>query len=250
MKDHTFEDFADSCCEQISALQESFMISHNINSYERWLFDEDLGVFCFESDDGRNRYFKYTLTGSFSTKTNTWKWSWDNEYMKDSERSKIEKVHAYGVDHGYVKLSTGLIDGDEYTGWTMTSVAAKILHAIGVYRFQEEHLFFYLVFTGVLSEEEYNNLKEKYTVTCGIHGARRPAFVCRHLSKDKYTGFHEPFESDASVDADEELQAWCDECEKVRLREGEWNDVSEAFANIRLICDQCFFVIKAKNSKA
>ena len=246
----TFENFKDGCCQQISAMQDAFVESHDINSYENWFFYENFGVFHFQSNDGRNLYFNYTLAGSFSTKTNTWKWSWDNEYLKESERRDIDKVRVYGLDNGYEQLSTGLIDGDEYTGWAMTSVAAKVLNAIGVYRFPENHLFFYLIFTGVLREEEYNALKEKYTVTCGAHGARRAAFVCQHLNGDTYTGFHEPFESDPLIEADDDYQAWCDECEKVRLREGEWNDVSEGFANIRLICDQCFFQIKARNTRA
>ena len=250
MSASTFETFENECCEQISAMQHAFMESYDINSYEHWFMDNDLGVFRFQSDDGRNLYFKYALVGSFSAKTNTWKWSWDNEYLKESERRDIHKVRAYGVDNGYTQLSTGLIDGDEYTGWAMTSVAAKVLNAIGVYRFPEEHLFFYLIFTGALREDEYNKLKDKYSVTCATHGARRAAFVCQHLNKDTYTGFHEPFESDPQIEEDDDYQAWCDECEKVRLREGEWNDVSEGFAKIRLICDQCFFQIKARNTEA
>lgn len=249
MMAHTFEDFADECCKQISALQESFMNSYGINGYEHWFFDEDLGIFRFQSDDGRNLYFKYAFTGSFSTKTNTWKWSWDNAYMKDSTRRDIDKVKTYGLDNDYKQLFTGLIDGDEYTGWAMTTIAAKLLNAIGVYRFPQEHLFFYLIFTGEISEEAYNHLKEKYTVTCATHGARRAAFVCQHLSADKYTGFHEAFDSDPLVEAEDDYQAWCDACEEVRLQAGEWNEESEAFAKIRLICDQCFFEIKAKNTK-
>jgi hypothetical protein len=243
----TFEIFADECCQQISAMQNSFLESYDMDSYENWFFDKDFGVFHFQSNDGRNLYFNYTLAGSFSTKTNTWKWSWANEYLKDSERRDIEKVRAFGLDKGYTQLFTGLIDGDEYTGWAMTSVAAKVLNAIGVYRFPEDHLFFYFVFTGVVSEEEYTKRKEKYNVTCGAHGARRAAFVCQHLNSYTRTGFHEPFDSDPSIEADDDYQAWCDACEKVRLHEGEWNDVSEGFAKIRLVCDQCFFEIKAKN---
>jgi hypothetical protein len=250
MSPSRFKSFESECCEQISAMQNAFMKSYDINSYEQWFFDNDLGVFHFQSEDGRNLYFKYALVGSFSTKTNTWKWSWDNEYLKESERRDIDKVRAFGLDKGYTQLSTGLIDGDEYTGWGMTSIAATVLNAIGVYRFPEDHLFFYLVFFEALSETEYTALKEKYNVMCRTHGARRAAFVCQHLNRDTYTGFHEPFDSDPLNEADDDYQAWCDECEKVRLREGEWNDVSEGFAKIRLVCDQCFFAIKARNADA
>jgi hypothetical protein len=47
-------------------------------------------------------------------------------------------------------------------------------------------------------------------------------------------GFHTP------DDAADDDQGWCDACERVRAREGEWNDRSEADADIRLICLDCF----------
>jgi hypothetical protein len=49
------------------------------------------------------------------------------------------------------------------------------------------------------------------------------------------------------TDDDDGYQAWCDECEKVRLKEAGLNDVSIAFANIKLVCDQCYFEIKERN---
>jgi hypothetical protein len=82
-------------------------------------------------------------------------------------------------------------------------------------------------------------------VECKNHGLRKAAFVCQHLNKNNKTGFHEPY-SDKS-DPNQELQAWCDECEKVLSAEGEWNDKSESFAKVTLICDACFFEIKHLN---
>jgi hypothetical protein len=46
-------------------------------------------------------------------------------------------------------------------------------------------------------------------------------------------GFHPP------GDAEDDDQAWCDACERVRARAGEWNEPSEAYAEIRLICIDC-----------
>jgi len=241
-----FSQYRDVCVEEISSLQDEFKKVYDLNSYERWSFDEDFGVFHFESDDGRKLYFKYSLVGSFSQKTSTWKWSWDNEHLKLSERRRIDEVKAFGEENEFTSLTTGLIEADEYTGWEMTSIAAKILSAIGAYRFTHEHLTFYVVFNNELTQEQYDNWKE-HAVTCESHGTSRAAFVCQHLNKDTYTGFHEAFESNPLIEPDDDYQAWCDECEKMRLQEGEWNDVSEGFAKIRLICDQCFFEIKRRN---
>lgn len=243
----SFSQYRDMCVEEISSLQDEFKKVYDLNSYDRWSFHEDFGVFDFESDDGRKLYFKYSLVGSFSQKTSTWKWSWDNEHLKRSERRRIDEVKAFGEQNGFISLTTGLIEADEYTGWEMTSIAAKILNAIGAYRFTQEHLTFYVVFNNELTQEQYDNWK-KHAVTCESHGTSRAAFVCQHLNKDSYTGFHEAFESNPLIEPDDDYQAWCDECEKMREQEGEWNDVSEGFAKIRLICDQCFFEIKRRNT--
>lgn len=242
----SFSQYRDKCVAEISYLQEEFIKLYDLNSYERWSFNEDFGVFHFESNDGRTLYFRYSLVGSFSEKTSTWKWSWDNDLIKGSERRRIDEVRLFGEHNEFTNLTKGLIEADEYTGWEMTSISATVLSAIGVYRFTQEHITFYVVFTSELIKEQYDSLKEK-AVTCESHGMSRAAFVCQHLNKDTYTGFHESFESNPLIEPADDYQAWCDDCEKMRLLEGEWNDVSEAFAKIRLICDQCFFEIKRKN---
>ena len=44
----------------------------------------------------------------------------------------------------------------------MTSIASKLLNAIGAYRVPHEHLFIYFIFTNELTQEEYEALKGKY----------------------------------------------------------------------------------------
>jgi len=157
------------------------------------------------------------------------------------------KVKAFGIENNYEALTNGLIDGDEYTGWAMTSISAKLLNAIGMYRAPSDHLFMYFIFTNELSQEEYDFLKDRYII-CEEHDVRRVTFICQHLNKHQYTGFHEAFESDPLIDPDDEdYQAWCDECEKERLKQDGWNDISMALAKIQAVCDKCYFEIKERN---
>ena len=89
-----------------------------------------------------------------------------------------------------------------------------------------------------------NEVKRK-TVECGVHGAEGAAWVCRHLDLDEPVGFVEGYDPD---EPDAELfQAWCAACDEVLAREGEWNDRSEAFAGIRLVCRACYREMKALN---
>jgi hypothetical protein len=166
----SFESFSNDCLKHLTALQDEFMTLYNINSYEHWYYDHGIGAFHFKSDDGRNLYFKYVDVGSYSTKKNTWMWSWINKSTPKHVAKGLEKVKAYGEVNNYNDLSQGLLEnGDEYTGWALTAITAKLLNAIGAYRIPQEHLFIYFVFTNELTQEEYEGLKDKY-VECETHG--------------------------------------------------------------------------------
>ena len=79
-------------------------------------------------------------------------------------------------------------------------------------------------------------------VKCRIHGQSYAAFVCQHLLKCQGLGFFCANDPD-----DPQPDAWCTECEKVRLDEGEWNDTAEAFAKITGLCAVCYDLIKQRN---
>jgi hypothetical protein len=90
-----------------------------------------------------------------------------------------------------------------------------------------------------------DSLNKSSLMECARHGTHRPAFICQHLQFGEGVGFNP---SDEPFDAEWPFQsAWCDECDKVLLREGEWNDVSEGFAKIMLICEGCLEEIRNRN---
>jgi hypothetical protein len=85
-------------------------------------------------------------------------------------------------------------------------------------------------------------MSEKQVVHCGSHGPRRPAYVCRHVVRGSGLGFFTPDEPG------DDLHAWCRACDRVLQACGEWNDESEAYAQIVLICDLCFEAARKRNS--
>ena len=89
---------------------------------------------------------------------------------------------------------------------------------------------------------------EENKVGCGGHGIRKPAFVCQHLNVKDKVGFNEPFKDNSQeTQSFEEFRAWCNRCEEVRESEGEWNDASEGYAKIKMVCHKCFFEMKRIN---
>ena len=99
-----------------------------------------------------------------------------------------------------------------------------------------------------IDNETANRIKEQ-TIECESHGVNRVAFVCQHLNKIERKGFEEAFSTykGMELEEDDEFQAWCDECEIERLKTDGWNDESMEFANIRLVCEDCYFEMKEKN---
>ena len=85
-------------------------------------------------------------------------------------------------------------------------------------------------------------------VECDSHGEVRPAFVCHHLLSGERVGWNEPDEYDDEADEFAGcINAWCDECEGVANAGGGWNDETEAFADIRLVCETCALRFKEFN---
>ena len=83
------------------------------------------------------------------------------------------------------------------------------------------------------------------TAECANHDSRDAAFVCQHLISGTGLGFNwaiDPNEPDLVWP-----DAWCDACEEVRRREGEWNDRSEGFAGIKPVCAGCYEQARERN---
>jgi len=84
-------------------------------------------------------------------------------------------------------------------------------------------------------------------VQCSEHGLQEETYVCKHLVLSLRTkeviGFY--WSSKPRGDA------WCATCEKVRIAEGgssgDWNERSEAFADIKILCGACYDRVRAIN---
>lgn len=88
-------------------------------------------------------------------------------------------------------------------------------------------------------------LNKNSFMECKRHGRNRPSFVCKHLQYGEGIGF---YESDEEFDPEWPFKiAWCAECDKALIEQGEWNDISEGKAQFMAICEGCFEEIKQRN---
>lgn len=86
------------------------------------------------------------------------------------------------------------------------------------------------------------------TIHCSKHGQRVATFVCHHLAHSANRGFNIGINPEYADDPFPD--AWCDECEqKFEEAGGEWNDEAEEFADIRLICCDCYVAARLRNQE-
>jgi hypothetical protein len=81
-------------------------------------------------------------------------------------------------------------------------------------------------------------------ITCEAHGKAYATFVCQHLLKKRRQTWH----CEPATDDEPWPSAWCDVCHEAYVAEGEWNDRSEAAANldevVQVICHRCYEMLR------
>lgn len=247
MKEMTYVEFAKSCVVDLIDMQNELESIFAIHDYENWFYNQATGLLTFSTGDDELN-FRYVEVGSFSKKSNTWKWSWDNEHTLPSVKNEAIQFKKFGEKNGYEKLTEGCFASSVEEAWEFTAIAAKLIKGIGAYRPTSEQLLIFMVLTEFVDTDTAKDIKDLY-VECGKHEYRRRAFVCNHLMARKNVGFEEAFDTYENMELydDDDYQAWCNECEKVRQKEGGWNEKSMKFADIRVVCEQCYFEMKEIN---
>lgn len=239
--------FSNNMLKEFNAIQEHFRAHFKIDDYPHWIYDQTTELLTF-STDTEEINFKFIPIGTYSTKTETWMWAWSNTSSIEKSKNQLLKVREFGIEKGFEKLKEGYFESDKYQGWEAIAIANKILGGIGGYRVESEHLEIYMLVMEQIENEAAHKIKEQI-INCDRHGTNRMAFVCQHLNTEIKTGFEEAFPTFKGMELgeDDDLQAWCDLCEAERLRTDGWTDESMKFANIRLVCEDCYFEIKEFN---
>jgi hypothetical protein len=243
-----YAEFAEKCMEELKVVQARFREDFDLNSWENWFYDEVTGLLTFSTGE-KQINFKFAPVGSFSDKSNTWKWSWDNTTTHANAKEAIKSVRDFGEQSGFSKLINGCFPSDEIEAWEFTAITISLLNGIGAYRpVIDTGLKLFFVATEFVDNDKAKEIKDKY-VDCHAHEKQRVAFVCKHLIGKEKVGFNEAFDTFDGMELgeDDDFQAWCDKCEVERQKEGEWNDASTAFADIKLICEKCYFEMKELN---
>lgn len=80
-------------------------------------------------------------------------------------------------------------------------------------------------------------------IVCNLHKKQATAIICGHLCgvDDGNIGFNVP------ADIKNDLEAWCDKCEKILNEAGGWTDNAVKFADFIPCCVGCFISVKKRS---
>lgn len=239
-----YEKYAERAYRKLSSAQKSLRKNYDTDNYANWFYTQSMETLRLYSGQ-KEIFFKYIQIGTFSHESKTWLWAWANENSIEPNRFDMLKVKKIGQTKKYENLINSQFEGNKQTGWELSAIAFNIIGGIGVYRAVSDHLEIYLLLSKELSKNEVERMESKL-IECEAHGKLRQAFVCQHLNRNAKTGFVEAFETSPGMKLHEEddLQAWCLECEKRRFEANGWTDNLMKFSNINLVCERCYFEIK------
>jgi hypothetical protein len=96
--------------------------------------------------------------------------------------TQLAKVRAFGEAENISELTNAELPDDEYLGWGMTAVAAKLLGAKGAYRCPGKNGFVYVVYSSIrFAPSDASATSDGQLVECSHHTKGFATYICEHL---------------------------------------------------------------------
>ena len=152
MTDEEFETFLSSAQEELRHKQNHLVERYGFGTLNRWWFDqttEKLQLF----DDADNLVIEADVIeiGTYSPKSNSWKWAWSNKSLLPEMRKKAEPlkelkditgIEIFGCEDAFeIK--------DEAMAWELAAFSVRHLAALGCYRAPSNGPTMFLAITNV-----------------------------------------------------------------------------------------------------
>ena len=115
-------------------------------------------------DKSKNVFFqgKIQVIGTYSNKSNTWRWAWSNRFVLHNMKKTSLKIMNFGKTNKLDILTKPKIK-DENLGYIFTSIGLKLSNGKGYYIIpgSKKYPDIFLIFTNVKKiNETYENIKK------------------------------------------------------------------------------------------
>ena len=144
-----FSVYRHEAVHELMRLNELCEQEFHISSWPRWDYEFERGTLTFSQDGVPKVLTPIHVIGTTSVSGETWMWGWANESLPATVVEAVAKVRAFGEAENIAELKEAELPDDEYLGWGITAVAAKVLGAKGAYRCPGENGFVYVVYSSI-----------------------------------------------------------------------------------------------------
>jgi hypothetical protein len=138
------DDLISGACDHVQALQETAKNRWRLGQLDRWDFNDEKRTLTF-SDDRPQLIADTRLVGSYSTKSESFQWSWVLYEPDDPLIRGIDGMPAFREVRGLAPLTTRYWNCEIADAWEMTSLAAYLLGSTAVYRAPFDDLYWFML---------------------------------------------------------------------------------------------------------
>ncbi len=131
--------------EEAGLRTETMSQLYKIGRGGRWDADLEAGTITFVNE-GLIVTAPVQVIGTYNTKDSTWLWGWDHPSVPSKTAESAKLLLAYGKRHGLERVTTRKIACTEDEAWELTSMAAMLSGAQGLYRGPADTTFVYMTF--------------------------------------------------------------------------------------------------------
>ncbi|HEY3360205.1 MAG TPA: hypothetical protein VGQ83_43540, partial [Polyangia bacterium] len=118
----------------------------DLGAHERWGADYAAARFTLGAPEHPTIVADLQLVGTFSKKTNSWLWSWNNEAIEPHLSEEVARLRALGEVRGIALLAQAYQENvEEVDAWERASLACYLLGHQAVYRAPMDHRFLFML---------------------------------------------------------------------------------------------------------
>ena len=144
-----YDEYVDDACEELQRRQDQLIRDYRLGEWERYDWYQERQELVFSQGGEPKVVAKIQFVGSYSTRSNTFRWAWANDTMLPEMKSAVLQVKQLGIEKRWHKLTEPQWPATEQDGWNMTGVAARVLDAKGAYRSPDETGLTFMVITSI-----------------------------------------------------------------------------------------------------
>ena len=236
-----FAIFKHDAVHELMELNETCKQRFKIDSWPRWDYDLAECTLTFSEAGIPKVIAAIQIVGTTSRSEGTWMWGWANDSLPPVATESMSAVRTFGENEVITQLQTATLADDDYLGWEMTALAAKVIGAKGGYRCPTDGGFVYLIYLHI-DFASADNKEVRYSIKCSHHTKGFATFICEHLERTPQQKWY----SNPPDEEDEWPDAWCAACEALFQEEGGWNEANESRREIVAVCHHCYETLRSE----